>query len=539
MDWKLISEETPSSIYTGRVWLKPSTGAAYLRLGDSWITIGTQGSETTDYHITLLINGIDKTQYLRRQTLIIDDILTQEVNTCSFTFDDLGSGNKPEIGNEIIIMYKQTSISTPTIIFAGKIMEPPELRVSVQKYIYEIQCSDYTQDLMKRQVADTYENMSAGDIIKDIVNNYAPELGTFHVQDGIEIEYIQFNYVYPNECIIQLAELIGYDWYVDYERNIHFFSRTTNEAPYELKEDGTGGEYRDLFINVDKSQLINSQTVRGGYEFSDLYTQERVADGTQVSFNLDYEAFTPISVYVDTGGGYAAKTLAVDNIVTTGYDFVYNEAEKVIKNLDYAVLTSGHKIKITYKYKKPILARVEDTDSILAMINYEGGNGVYEGQLIIDETIETKESARDRARAEINQYSNPIVTGTFITTEYGYKSGQLLTINISSRNIDTQYLIHQVNTVSLGNGVFEYEITFSTKLKGLTDFLIGLYDDSRGLFVRTDELIDVLKVLTDSFEISASVPTESRRSMTTNPYVWCNDGGTTPDKGQWNLAEWG
>ena len=134
-----------------------------------------------------------------------------------------------------------------------------------------------------------------------------------------------------------------------------------------------------------------------------------------------------------------------------------------------------------------------------------------------------------------------MVEGSFTTTQYGYRSGQILTIDIPSRGVaNKQYLIQNVSATSLGMGNFEYEITFATKLKGLTDYLIQLHKDSRPIFIREDEILARLKVVTaEEFQLADSGLAESRRNTTTNPYKWCNDAGTTPGKGQYGKASWG
>jgi len=541
MDARLISEETPTSVYTGRVWIKPSTATAYIRLGSTWIVLASAGDPIDMERITVLINGQDKTSIVgKTEPLNIIDILTKEVDTCTLSIIDTAGGNKPTIGQEVLIFYRQTTTSTPILIFGGRIDEIPQQRLTIGKYTYTITCTDFTQDLNRRQVVEVYQAQTAGDIIKDFIPTYAPTLGTFHVQDGPTIDYISFNYRYPFDCLTELAELTGYDWYVDYEKNIHFFSEETNSAPYDLTETSASGDYKDLIFTIMKQDLRNAITVRGGYEFSALYTQIREADGEQTSFNIDYEPFTPITVEIDTGGGYVLKTLGIDNIDTSGTDFVVNVSEKVIKNSDLATLSAGDKIRIKYKYKKPILAYVEDEDSIALMKQYEGGDGVYEAPLVVDDTIETKDQARTRGLAEINQYSNPLIEGTFMTTQYGYKSGQRLLINIPTRGINAYYMIRQVSATSLGNGNFVYEVTVATTLKGFTEFLLFLYENGKKVFERTDEILDRLKIApSETVTLAHTVAAESRRNTTTDPYKWSNDAGTTSGKGQWNKASWG
>lgn len=537
MDAYIFDENEPTGGYTGRIWIKSSTMTAYFKMGLSWIPIQVGNIvDVIDFgKVTLLIDNIDKTDLLTINSLTISDVLTSEVNTCSFELADLTGTNKPIVGQEIQFYYKpETDL---ILIFAGRITDVPQVKIGQGTYIYEVNCLDYTQDLQRNLVIGTYSTQTAGAIIKDIINTYAKSLGTFNVEDGENVEYIAFNYKYPLECIEELCNLTGYDFYVDYEKNVHFFDATENPAPYSLTDDIADGEYRDLAISIDKSSLINKQTVRGGYQFSELFTEEQVADGIQEAFNLKYEPYTPIKVYVDVGAGYVEKTLGIDNI-DIGVDFVVNVNEKNIKNEDHVTLTAGHKIKITYEYKMPVLGQLESKESIAMMKAYEGGDGVYEGDLIIDETIETMAAAKLRARAELNQYSNPLVEGSFVTTQYGYKSGQLLTVNIPSRQIDNEYIIREVTSSSLGNGLFEYEVTFASIQSGFPEFLRYLFDSGKKIFERTDELLSVIKSLEDGFTLEDKNLDHYSVNITTNPYKWCNDAGTTPDKGRYNLCQW-
>jgi hypothetical protein len=355
----------------------------------------------------------------------------------------------------------------------------------------------------------------------------------------LEITYIAFNYMTALECIIQIADLCGYYWYVDYERQLHFFPIDTNTAPYNIDETSASGEYGDLQIEIDKSQIKNVIYIRGGYELSSLYSQEKVADGTQLSFPLDYTPFAPMKIYVNIGAGYVEHSLGIDNIDTSGKDFVVNVSEKVIRNLDHLVLTAGHILKITYKYEKPILISAENNASIQTMATYEGGDGKYE-YLISDDTIQSKETAYILANSELNKYSNPKIQGSFKTIQYGYKSGQILSVHLPTRGINNQeYIIQSVTAISLGNGNFEYEVVFATISENLPGFLIDLYNSSKTVIDRTDEILNILRYTeSEELTISDSITKTALRNVSTNPFVWSNDGGTTPDAGRWNLCEW-
>lgn len=59
----------------------------------------------------------------------------------------------------------------------------------------------------------------------------------------------------------ELAKLQNYYWYIDYEKDVHFFDQETNVCPMEVTD--TSEVYGDLQITADISQLKNRQVVRG------------------------------------------------------------------------------------------------------------------------------------------------------------------------------------------------------------------------------------------------------------------------------------
>lgn len=446
---------------------------------------------------TITINAVDKTSMIKAKSLSIKDALTSKVDTCSFILEDIAGTNKPQEGQEVIVTYGGTKI------FAGNIIRKPQTQISPGIYKYAVNCVDYSRSLDKKLVVQSYTEKTCAYIINDIITKYTSGFTQNHVQTGPTVNFIAWNYKPVGQCIKELARLTHYDWYVDYDKDIHFFARETNAAPYELNETASSGRYKGLSIDIDKSQLKNRVFVRGGYYLSNLYTQEKVADGEQLEFLLAYGPQTPMKVYVDD----VEKTLGIDNIDTAGKDFVVNVTEKTIKNLDYAKLTAGQVFKATYTYKVPILCMVEDTESQNAVKAIEGGDGIYEA-LVTDESIETNEAARDRARAELKQYSNALVKGSFKTDQDGYRSGQLLTVNIPTRSINSQYLIQAVTKKSIGGGYLEYTVTFATLLTGLTDFLLSLWEEGKKIVTRKDEVLDeFVGIEMNTITLSDAAPT--------------------------------
>ena len=78
--------------------------------------------------------------------------------------------------------------------------------------------------------------------------------------------------VKPTETMQRIADELGWFWYIDYDKNIHLFSRDTNNAPISIDENSNN--FNNLSIEFDTSRLINRQVVKRGNETSDeTYSQ--------------------------------------------------------------------------------------------------------------------------------------------------------------------------------------------------------------------------------------------------------------------------
>lgn len=88
-----------------------------------------------------------------------------------------------------------------------------------------------------------------------------------------------------------------------------------------------------------------------------------------------------------------------------------------------------------------------------------GGDGIYDGAVINDASIRDFKEARARGKAEIKEYSNPIITATFTSDQDGWKAGQILRIQDSNRGIDSDYVIQKLTRTQNTSGRWVYNIT--------------------------------------------------------------------------------
>ena len=509
-----LTNLTAGQIYYYRFYAENSLGITYT----DWAVFTTLA---TSYNVT--INDIDRTADILFNTLTIEDVINDQANTCQLSLVDLSGNGIPETDDEIVI-----TLNNGTKLFGGSITN---ISLSAKGAVIALMtCTDYTRTLDRNLVRRTYENMTDKEIIDDIVTRYCVGTGitTTHVITGVTIEQITFNYLQPSQCIRKIAELAGRSWYIDYDKDIHYFPLTTNVAPFNI--DSAENRYKNLVINKDATQIKNRVYVRGGTKLSDFTTYSTKGDGVKRQFVLPDK---PHDVTLTVNG--VSKTVGIKNVNTTGFDFYLNYQEKYIEqsSLD-TLLTDTDVIATTYKYDIPILVAVEDTLSII-------DNGVREFA-IFDKTIATTQSARDRAIAELTDYANNLIEGSFLTETDGFISGQYININLTAYGVNADYMVQKVKAVSRGASNYYYEVSIaSAKALGIIKFLIQLLEANKNLIeLNDDEIVDELLNVTDQLLSDSLLDSLTIDSAGLNS-TWCTDSldSLPSTRARWDLFQWG
>lgn len=152
---------------------------------------------------------------------------------------------------------------------------------------FALNCTDYTYILDRYLVHRSYQNQTDAAIIQDIIARYCVGLGisTTEVIAGVTINSIKFNYIQVSQALRRITQLTGRNWYIDYDKVIHYFPLTTNVTPFNIETD-VSADYTNLKISKDTSQLKNRVYVRGGTKLSDATTYSVTGDGVATKFTL-------------------------------------------------------------------------------------------------------------------------------------------------------------------------------------------------------------------------------------------------------------
>ena len=477
--------------------------------------------------LTLSIAGTDRTRLVVPESLRVSNVLTRRADTAVFEIRKFGSRTfAPEVGQEVIILNGATRA------FAGRIVTVDEQYEKLDVVGFRVSCQDYTRDLDHKLVVASFENQTVDAIVAAIAASYLPGTITLtNVDCPVTIKYIAFNYEYPTECFRQLAEAVNYDWYIDYDRDIHFFSKLSAVAPFELSDTGGKYVYDSLKIRKDITPVRNTVYVRGGEYQGDPFTVETLADGSQRVFGTEYR-FNNIHVSV-TGQAKSVGIDAIDN--ETDFDCLYNFQEKLIRFRSDKKPTADSSVKISGRPWLPVLVKVRDSNSIDTFSAAEG-NGVYEYK-IIDRSIKTKEGARQRALGELLAYSATLSEGEFETHEDGLVAGQRLRVQSTLRGLDEYYIVNKVETSVLVNNSSDttllYRISLmTTRTFDHIDLLQKLLNSKdKEISIAEDEVLDEIESVDDQISVTDSVTFTTE----TRPYQW--GPGGVPQL-YWNLGDW-
>ncbi len=490
--------------------------------------------------ISILVEGVERKSVIDYASFKKTDVLTSQVDDLSFVVKKVSaSGWKPAVGEEIVVTVDGAKE------FGGFIVGVQEKVAGRDLLIYEVTCKDYTHELDRQLVVETYSSTSVLHIIQDIATNYLTNFTLNNVNCDLVIDYIAFNYEQPSKCFQMLAELTGFEWYVDYDRDIHFFSKFSQAAPFNINDTLGNHIYESLFIDNDLTELRNTVYVRGGEYEADPRSEIYQIENSVVTVNLAYKYASKPAVVVNG----TTVTVGIDGLDSfTDYDWLWNY------NAKYIVTDVGSTatIQITGIPLFPVLALVYDEASILTY-------GIFMHR-ILDKSIGSKAAARERALAELTAYSQPLKHGRFETTQSGLRSGQLINAQSTVRDIASEnFLINKVTMGMLGPDKLTWTVEISSvRPLGIIDFFQELVlAGNKDIEIDKDEILELVRSIQENLSMVESVAKQSGNAVTENiqvaesvrrnpftpvwvwaPYVPINDADTKRAL-VWDGSYWG
>jgi hypothetical protein len=453
---------------------------------------------------TIRISDIDRSLYYRLGSLSISAKLGAR-NTLALDLIDSQNELTFSTGEAVEAIY------LGEVIFAGSIDSVrevfPSFDINETTKFIRLSCVDYTQFADKRIVTAHYVEQLAGDIVKNLVDKYLSYDGVtkFGIEDGLEIGPLTFEFKSISSALDKIAELIGYDWYIDYDKDLKFFARETFDAPFDLL-DTDPRNYRELFCERSRRGYRNRQVVRGGKDIGSTRIRTFRGDGEQSTFDVELPVAKQPRVTVN-GFPQSIGVRGVDKENEEGgFQWFWKKNDEAIsQNRQHDKLTTGDVMRVDFEPFLPIVALVSDPEAIDERQAVEGGLGIHEA--VEDETdIESAELASNFALSFLRRHARINCELKVQTLNTGLKPGQLQNVILASEDLNDLYLITSVSMRDNGGDVLvtSYEAIDNENTGGWPEFFKKLARQGTRFEIAADATITPISQITSKVKIDAT-----------------------------------
>lgn len=152
--------------------------------------------------------------------------------------------------------------------FGGFIVkvEKDKMGPKQRRVMYHCKAQDYNILPMKAPlVTETYVAQTEAQFITDLFDTYLPEIDTTtYVESSGATATLNWTRRLLTEVMEELAGIFSREWYIDYEKKLHYFTPTTTEAPFALSDQpalSTFIGYKNIRHVEDVLGIINRVTV--------------------------------------------------------------------------------------------------------------------------------------------------------------------------------------------------------------------------------------------------------------------------------------
>lgn len=404
--------------------------------------------------VRILINGIEKTSLVQWESFRKTQVSTKEPDTLSFDMMNYPSKTfRPVLGDEVAV-YDEDGI---TLIFGGTIINTEEKVDGLAKY-FSVDCKDWTHTLDRKLVVGVYTGQTIAYIVNHIVTNYTAGFTNINTTDTTVINLISFNYLTPSECFKKLASMLGnYSWYVDYEKDVHFYANSSVAAPYGLTDTSENFSWNSLTFRSDVSQIRNHIILRGGTTEGTTFTELKIADGQQNTFFVGYDLtnYTFYKALAATPTTFVTLTVGSDGVDDpTTVDVLYNPNSGLIRFANSNTPAINDVIKWTGTPTYPLITQKIDAPSVAQFGTYQ--------HVIVDQNIKSVSAASQRMQAELARYAGQVDGAQFMTYTAGLLAGQNININSDLRSINQNFKIDRITTTLYTPKKFKYDVDLIT-----------------------------------------------------------------------------
>ena len=381
--------------------------------------------------------------------------------------------------------------------FSGVILKPVARLLSPTTRIWDLACTDNHYYVDKRIIARAYENQTAGAIVRDLITNvFSSEgvtAGTIH--DLTLVDKMVFNYVNGDRALRMLSEYTNAVWYVDENRALHFYERTSNDAPFTIRD---GDVLTNPMPYFDKANFKyrNSQFITNIKNVTDTQQEFFIGDGTRQTFTVGYPFNELPTVELNTGSGYTSQDVGIRG-VDTGKDwYIALGSTELVQEFTDTAISSSDSIRVTYKGLYQLVALARDDAEVDRIAALESGTSTgFVDAATTQAGISGTEAGIDVAASYLDRFAQTSTLVSFTTTKNTperLRAGQVLDFELTSQDISGIFLIDSIrNCITF----YDVKCVAAPPEYTLEKFLQDIDDKISDAFIEISENIDTEEVL--------------------------------------------
>ena len=387
----------------------------------------------------------------------------------------------PQCGHVVLL----TETGSGTRHFGGRVAtcEEQEHLQGGDEFLYELTCVDFTIDfdfeLIQHDFIPVGATQSAQDVARELVGRVGRGFTSNNVVGDVQVGQVRGDLDPPSQIISQLSESIEHQWYIDYNRDLHFFFVRDVAGPIPFVDFDVDTEHiRELVIEENWEQVKNHLFLDGAKSKSSNTDNIKVdGDGTIKFIPLNYEPWDLASFTVTVNAIPQVILLdGIDGVAGDGQGAA-GEVYLCIDNWgmrfpDNFPVADGDPIDISYSFgENPIIEVIDPVSIALLKLREDSADAPSTGEHQIkfrvpEIRVDDEQDIWNYGQLLLQRYAKIVKVVTFSSWTQGWERGQVFTLKSARRNFDAEVFIHTVNKRLLDttrdDRLFEYVMTGST-----------------------------------------------------------------------------
>jgi hypothetical protein len=485
--------------------------------------------------IKLTIHGADLTDTLMNDSVTIKDEVNSR-NSFEFTLRDDSFMLDVRVGMVVNFTIRNTFLFSGTV---DEIQSEIPADVAATKFL-NVTCIDWNQLADRHLVTNRYKAMTLRDVVKAIVNTDSGDLGETlasegvtatddNIQEGPILDNVAFKYDTVADAFDELSNLSGFAWNIDYNRQLKFFDKLTNPAPYEI-DSTTWVNIRNVQLRQNREEYRNVQILKAGKGMTSDRTDEFVGDGKNRTFTLRMPIAEKPEVWLKIGAGVLTQVDPTkvdiqpdDDLKKEEVEWFYRLGDKdVIQNAAalYTPLAAADTLRVIYKGEYPLQLQARNDIEVAARKAIEGGTGIY-CEVEESENVDSDDMAVEKAERLLSKYSVCPSNLSYETDFEGFKSGQWLNVNLPEFGICGKFFIKNMSFRYTGDSFFRYQINAidSNVLDSWVSFYKRLASNGRPMLYNENDILLLSRHAIQSVIVGDSVSLTEDAELPTSDVV--------------------